>query len=189
MTIVVFIAPKVRLAGILVFRLIKRATNHQGAHVIDKLNKLALYKFMTYELSENLIKSVKEEGATDGDIQWWWGLSYEERKKIMQADYAQRLGTAMYFTDEGLSGEEAMRKLAKTLILYTEFPLNSGYINDSKKFGFSPEDYALPWELGRRIGNYVNTLSADGQKLFKKEIEQFSTVNACLRHTIRNGEI
>ncbi len=34
--VVVFIVPKERPVAILVFRLIKRATNHQGAHVIDK---------------------------------------------------------------------------------------------------------------------------------------------------------
>lgn len=138
---------------------------------------------------EIVIQSLIAEGVTNDDMIWWSGLSDEETQDIMKADYAQRMATILHFTKNGLSPKEALVKLGKTLILYANYPLDKKYIEECKQLGIDEIDYPLPWILGKRIGNYVNSLDAEGQLLFKKEIDKFSSVNACIRIKILSGEI
>lgn len=87
-----------------------------------------------------------------------------------------------------MSPEESIRAGRETLIVYHDFPIDQEHIELTQKQGLGKDDYALPWELSGRIGTYVNELSKD-EETFKKQLENFSTVNAFLRSKIRSGEL
>ncbi len=142
------------------------------------------------KLSEELIKSVKAEGATDQDINWWWrGLSDLERNNVKQNNRLQILSTTAYFCETlGMSQEDAIRATIKKLINYHDFPIDQEHLNTIKRLGFGHDDCALPWELSGRIGTYIKELSKNEED-FKKQLEDFPTVNAFLRDKIRSGEL
>ena len=145
-----------------------------------------------YALTDELVAAVKKEGATDDDIRWWWGMSQEGRKNIMNADNATRLGAFLYFNkDLHLSSMDALKRVHATHIVYSEYPLDAAYIEESRRNGFTPDDYVLPWELGQRIGKYVNALanSRIDKGLFQIELKRFTSVNAYIRHKIAGGYI
>lgn len=146
---------------------------------------------MTQGEIQRMIVSVKTEGATDADIQRWWNMSQGERDSITQLSYSQRQAAFMHFCLDlkMIPFPDAFRKVAESCVVYTEYPLEPAYSTELQKNGLGPEDYALPWELYYRIGNYGLQMVSHGKENFQQRIKEFSSFNAFLRHKIRSGEI
>jgi len=143
---------------------------------------------MTQNEIQRMITLVKAEGATDLDIERWWGMSQEERDSITQLSYTQRQALFMHFLGLKMTFWDAFRKVYESCTVYTEYSLAPAY-SDLKGAGLGPEDYALPWELYHRIGNYGLQMATYGKENFQQQIKEFSSLNAFVRYKIKNGEI
>ncbi len=142
-----------------------------------------------YKLTDDLIKAVKLEGATDEDINWWWRLSEQERIDVIIINRKQAFNAFTQFHKLGMSEREACNQVLKRLIHYEKYPIDNNYINVTLK-NISKADYPLPWELSNRLGKYVsNRLIIEGKDNFKAEIDIYSSANAFLRQKIKEGKI
>jgi len=162
---------------------------------IDQANKSSQFvrpalSFIVSDAAEHLTKVLKDEGVTDTDIKWWYGLSDVERNAIIQHNQETILMTHYHFHKTlGLSGEDLVRKVCQTMIIYGIFPLQQDHIKSMSDLGFSANDYQLPWELSTRIGKYSMEEMSKGEESFREKLKGFSTINAFLRNKIKNGEI
>lgn len=139
---------------------------------------------------ETMVRAVVAEGATTDDIRWWWGMSQTERDAIVESDSAMHLAAFSHFCKNlQMDPKSAFRKLHDTFIIYSDYPLEPAYFTEMQSQGFTPDDYALPWELSNRIGSYVQKLAANGKEQFQAQMKGFTTANAFLRHKIKAGEI
>ena len=88
-------------------------------------------------------------------------------------DDLSRLAVFITFKDQGLSSDEAIPKIRKS------FPIYGDPTDETHTKGV---DRPLPDELHLVINEFVLELMSP---LIKKEIEQFSSMNAFLRHFLK----
>ena len=156
----------------------------------DTSFRRAALQGMTEDEMESLVRAVFAEGATTADIRWWWGMSQAERDSIVESDSAMRLAAFSHFyKDLHMDPKSAFRKLHETFIIYSDYPLEPAYFTEMQSQGFTPDDYVLPWELGNRIGIYVQKLATNGKEQFQAQMKGFTTANAFLRHKLKVHEI
>lgn len=142
------------------------------------------------EVFKKVIEVYRVEGCTDEEIKWWWSLSNKERREIINKDQSMRFSYLNYFNKElGMAPEEAFRRVNKTFVICAEFPLNQDYLNDCKKLGMSPDDYAFPWALSHRLANYVRKALEQDEENFLSQVGKYSSMNAFLRQKIRAGKL
>lgn len=133
----------------------------------------------------NLLKRLPEkriEGVRDEDIRWWWNLNDIERRLMIKTDDINKTYLAKCFIEnEGLSPEDAIKKVRKYHPFYGD-PLNTTHVKKD-------DDRPLPYELKDRINIYIEKRARSDPEKYKREIELSSTFNALIRKEIKAGNI
>jgi hypothetical protein len=146
----------------------------------QETGKDAAKDYLRGALQKQLDKA-RQEGARDEDIQWWYNLSSVEREMIIMMEDIERY--ALYRkcrVDEGLSSDESVKKVRK---------YNPMYGDPSDTTHTKGKDRPLPAELKNRIDNYIEKKSVTDREVYKKAIEESSTLNALIRTEIKKGNI
>lgn len=138
-----------------------------------------------------LAESLTKEGVTAEDISYWRNLSDAEKEAIKETDATFRITFLSLLEDKGMPKKEAYLRLMQAYSFYEEYPPRKEVINITYNIGLSENDIALPYELHSRIDKFFIKLFADKIQMeyFQKELKQFSSCNALLRHKIKMGEI
>lgn len=119
------------------------------------------------------------EGVSSDDILWWWNMSAVDRLVWVNQSEASRLGMFLQRRASGDDDAAAALAVKRTLPMY-------GYVSDDK---VGPQDQPLPFELGRRISEHMRSAQLRDGLRFKDTTDKFTTINAYLRHKIRQGDL
>ncbi len=132
----------------------------------------------------NILKRLPEkraEGVRDEDIRWWWNLNDIERRMMIKTDDINKTYLIKQFVkNEGLSVEEAVKKVRKYQPFYGDL-LDITHAKD--------DDRPLPYELKDKINIYIEKRAKSDPKKYKRNIEASSTFNALVRKEIKAGNI
>jgi len=171
---------KKRLADIL--STIKAEASKEGtAELPQKLGDVILSKETSDARIRSELSKVREEGARNEDIRWWWNLCDLERRMTMKMHSLvisasfENLQKSMQ-----LSRKEAFGMLRKKHIMFGN-PQDSSFS--------SGKDRPLPYELLNRIGIFLNKVSQPGMEDVQSKINSSSSLNSFIRQEIRKGNI
>ncbi|MDQ7821874.1 MAG: hypothetical protein RDV48_03665 [Candidatus Eremiobacteraeota bacterium] len=124
------------------------------------------------------IELKRKEGVTDEDFINWWAVPDVERRLLLRIDETNRMGLFMKFTNiDRMPATEANRLVLKYHPLYGE-PQETDNEADM--------DRPLPAELRERITRYAENLKEIPVEEQQALIDKFSTLNARVRHEIKN---
>ena len=141
-----------------------------------------------YDLIQQRLPRLRNEGVTDKDIRWWWNFSQIERSMIIKNDEAERynyfvtqlIKTQSQFAKKGIATAAAESLTNKRYPLYTQ---------DQQDYFISPDD-PLPYELKERIDAFMDHSArfTDFQQILT-QLQQSSTFNAFIRQQIQNKKL
>jgi len=128
----------------------------------------------TKEEAQRLEQIKKTDGVTNEDILWWWNLKELERRFLNNLDIFHRTALYLECKRQGLSEEQAIKKLLKFR------PKWSITLEDS-----TDENRPLPAELMDRVNRYVIERFKSNPDKFKAECEKSTSFNALIRKEIQ----
>jgi len=141
---------------------------------------IRLEKESTNEGIKSILTKLRKKGVRNEDIRWWWNMNDIERRIIAVVDENSRLAMFTQSVEEGMTGEEAAKKVRK------HHPIYGDPYDTTHTIG---NDRPLPIELKDRINIYVERRSQTDLEQFKKYIEKSPTFNALVREEIEKGNI
>ena len=125
------------------------------------------------------LKVKREDGVTDEDLAWWWGLHDLDRRMMLLDDDASRVAFCLAKRNDGLEEEEAIAELRTVMPIYGD-PTDTEHTTD--------DDRPLPVELKDRVNSWVEReASMRGRWKFRVFVDRFSSMNALIRSRIRKG--
>jgi hypothetical protein len=139
-------------------------------------------RYSEVELSEEYLKSVKSEGATDSDIKSWWNLTEAERASIIKDDMQSRIAVFIDAKTKGLSDKNAMKEVKKT------FPIFD--IDFYKETEEKEQNQPLPYELKDKINlHMIKLTNRIGLEKLKKEVRKYPTFNAFIKDSMKSDKL
>lgn len=136
---------------------------------------------------------LKKEGVTDEDINLWNSFSDFEQQKIKEETQTSILKIILALSEnDGLSPEEAVKKLYKQTTTFDDYPYPPQTILELEKLGFvSEDDYPLPWELMERVDKYARLMFTDMEKFKETQllVKDATSSNAGTRVLIKHGVV
>lgn len=142
-----------------------------GQHLLDvsrKDDKLATY-----------LRKIRNEGASDSDIKMWWDLPKSEHQRLIKEDDTFKMTAIISFIDQGLTQDEAHRKVRLSYPIY----------GDPTLWTVNFDDRPLPYELKNRINRYFSPENQMALQKAKSDIDKFTSMNAYIRQLIRSKVI
>jgi len=130
------------------------------------------------EWIKDFLAKKRAEGVRDEDIRWLWNMKNLEREAL--AEWGQYNIAEMYskfIREDGLSKEEALKKMKKALPIY-----GAGLPEGTNKD-------ILPFELRDRVSNYTAKRGKFDPERLKKEMNDAVTCNDFIRQEIKKGNI
>ena len=141
---------------------------------------IILEKESTDETIKTKLAKLRNEGVRNKDIRWWYNMHDLERKMMVAIDENSRLAMFTQSVEEGMTGEEATKKVRK------HHPMFGDPYDTTHTIG---NDRPLPIELKDRINIYVKKRLQTDLEQFKKDIEKSPTINALIREEIEKGNV
>lgn len=154
----------------------ERACQRTGDIYTEGHGNEMLKREATDEALHAAFEKRRAEGATDGDIRWWWNMSVFEQEMIVQQDEINRGSLFIYLREKGMDAADAATEVFKRHVKWGDPTDGIG------------EDRPLPYELKHRIVSYIEKLYGDPATL-QARIENESSFNALVRKEIRNGNL
>jgi hypothetical protein len=160
----------------------KEAARREGTDRLPELfGAILLEREQTDEEVRNAFAPKRAEGVTDEDIALWWNMHDLERRMICKVDEMNRiLLFEKLVQSSGVTEPEAARMVAKCFPVYGD-PDHLVLETD--------DDRPLPFELKWRVNRYVTERTKADPDGFQKETEASTSLNALLRHAVRQGEL
>lgn len=133
----------------------------------------------TEDSEKRQLAAKREDGVTDADLRWWWGMPDIERFMTVVSETNTRVSFLSSKSQEGLSGDDAWAALREALPIYGDPTDTTNTTGD---------DRPLPDELKDRASRWLWPKMADRDG-FRKRLAEFSTYNALIRHEVRSGNL
>ncbi len=127
------------------------------------------------------LEKKRADGVTDDDIRRWWGISDLERRLLTKIDETNRVGLFLKF----INFDKIPRDEANTMVI----KYHPVYGDPDDTTQWEGEDRPIPPELRERVNNYVQKQQALPLEEQQKKIDAFSSLNARIRHEIKEGNI
>ncbi|MHC9540272.1 MAG: hypothetical protein AB9903_12210 [Vulcanimicrobiota bacterium] len=135
----------------------------------------------TDESVKEMLEKKRADGVTDDDIRRWWAISDLERRLLLKIDETNRVGLFLKFINfDKISRDEANTMVIKYHPVY-------GDPEDTSQW--EGEDRPIPPELRERVNHYVQQQQSLPLEEQQKKLEAFSSLNARIRHEIKEGTI
>lgn len=137
---------------------------------------------------KELIRILIQEGVLPADILWWHGLSQIEKENIQRINLNSKIMVTRALVEKRhLSPAQVMFEIRKTFPSYANYPLNQ----EEKELwrDVAKDDYPLPYELHDRVDKFMINMPSKRRGDFVIQDKIFSTMNAHIRHLIRNKEL
>ncbi|MBI4844013.1 MAG: hypothetical protein HY809_06795 [Nitrospirae bacterium] len=124
-----------------------------------------------------------EDLITEDDIQWWESLTLSDCKVMEEQDHVAQYALFMKLTNEdGLSEEEAIRRVRKTHLYY----YGTLKQRENELLGFKGDDAKLPYIVKDKANKAVMKFV---RKMDKGKRESASSMNAIVRNLIRAKKV
>ncbi len=134
----------------------------------------------------SIVKTARQDGAQDEDIEEWWDFPEKFRQSITISENAFRLTMFRHLMEEeGKSEDEAAIMVKKTYPIYGRTGVEEEEKRDAqacKELGLTEKSRMLPPELRGRIDIYREKMGAQKILSLAKEYESY---NAFLRDKIK----
>lgn len=115
----------------------------------------------------------------NSDLKWWDSLSLDNVISYEKQDNKFReIALRNFVENEGLSIEQAARKVRKSFIFY----YGTLHEREDEPFGFSGEDAKLPYVLKDRANRAIPKI----KKMSRQEIDSATSINALVRKILRS---
>ena len=141
-----------------------------------------------YDLIQQRLPRLRNEGVTDKDIRWWWNFSQIERSMIIKNDEYERHSffLTQYQKLQHTFPTDDSAKNAAEALTNKRYPL---YTQDLQDYFISPDD-PLPIELKDRIDAFMDHAArfTDFHQTLT-QIQQASTFNAFIRQQIQDKKL
>lgn len=124
-----------------------------------------------------IVNRAREDGASDADIEEWWGLQDLQRRLVVWSESVFRLGIFNNAKASGKGDEDAGR------IVWKMFPI---YGIPEETDPHTGEDRRLAHEIRGRVDRYRRE---HGAAKISEESKSFLTYNAFVRAQIRRGHL
>ncbi len=138
----------------------------------------------------SIVKTARQDGAQDEDIEEWWDFPEKFRQSITISENAFRLTMFRHLMEEeGKSEDEAAIMVKKTYPIYGRTGVEEEEKRDAqacKELGLTEKSRMLPPELRGRIDIYREKMGAQKILSLAKEYESY---NAFLRDKIKEGKL
>jgi hypothetical protein len=135
----------------------------------------------TDEFVAGELEKKRKDGVTDEDLKMWWGISDLERRLLTKLDETNRTGLFLKFINfDRKSREEANALIKKFHPIYGDPDDTSIYRG---------EDRPLPPELRDRVNRYAAQTAAKSLEEQQEQMDRFSSLNARIRHEIKEGRL
>jgi hypothetical protein len=135
----------------------------------------------TDESVKEALEKKRADGVTDDDIKSWWAISDLERRLLIKIDETNRVGLFLKF----INFDKIPRDEANTLVI----KYHPVYGDPDDTTQWEGDDRPIPPELRERVNRYVQNQQALPLEEQQKKIEAFTSLNARVRHEIREGNI
>jgi len=135
----------------------------------------------TDESVKEALEKKRADGVTDDDIKSWWAISDLERRLLIKIDETNRVGLFLKF----INFDKIPRDEANTLVI----KYHPVYGDPDDTTQWEGDDRPIPPELRERVNRYVQTQQALPLEEQQKKIEAFTSLNARVRHEIKEGNI
>lgn len=156
----------------------KKESRDEGSiNIPDNFGDVLLEKEGGDKKVQNMLDKKRKEGVKDEDVKWWWNIHDLERRMMLKVDEMNRIAMFTKHREEGLSDDEAAKRVKKYHPMYGELDGKGG--NDSP----------LPFELKDRVNIYIQKRMSSNAEKYKKDIETSSSLNAFIRKEIKKGNI
>jgi len=128
-------------------------------------------------------KQLAEEGVTEDDIRWWWGLP--DFMRWVMFCWEEHLAMVAFLDglQKGLDSEAATRKMTKQMALYRyglSYEKPPVFVGDNRR---------LPYEIKDRVDMHIEKRIKQDQEGFKREFESATSFNAYIRAKVTAGEL
>jgi hypothetical protein len=160
--------------------LLKKAKEQMIANGEDRLPADMAERFISDPKLDKQYRKRKNNGVTDDDFRWWYGMTSLERSLMLQIDEMHRMNMFLGFLEQGKSIDEA------TDMVFKYHPIFGDSDDTSKKSG---DDRPLHAELKDRINIYIEKCAKNDPEQYKKDIENSSSFNALIRKEIKAGNL
>jgi hypothetical protein len=137
---------------------------------------LLLQEMSTNEKVRGTMESLCREGVREDDLRWWWNLDPLEHMMLELADEQMHATTFFALLNQGLSPDEAGRKLWRNYVKFGN-PEQAG-----------GEDHPIPSELRRRVLQFAER-HHNSPEVWREKTEKHSSMNALIRAEIRRGTL
>jgi len=135
----------------------------------------------TDESVKETLEKKRADGVTDDDIKRWWAISDLERRLLLKIDETNRVGLFLKF----INFDKIQREEANTLVI----KYHPVYGDPDDTTQWEGDDRPIPPELRERVNRYVQTQQALPLEEQQKKIDEFTSLNARIRHEIKEGNI
>lgn len=127
------------------------------------------------------LQAKREDGVTEDDLRWWWGLHDLDRRMLLLDDDNTRMAFFAAKLEAGMSAEQAARELRRALPIYGD-PLDT-----QQTVG---DDRPLPLELKGRVNRWLEKqIATSYDDAFRARLAGFSSFNAMIRTEIRGARL
>lgn len=167
-------------AKTMVSDLIKQTKQEMITNGEDRIPSDMAERFISDPKLTKQYQKRKNDGVTDLDLRWWYGMTSLERSLMLKVDETHRLSMFTQVIDQGKSPEEA----AKMVFKY--HPIFGDSDDTSTSSG---DDRPLHAELKDRINIYIEKRFRNDSEQYKKDMEKSSSFNALVRKEIKAGKI
>ncbi|MBS3953519.1 MAG: hypothetical protein KGZ88_11260 [Methylomicrobium sp.] len=115
----------------------------------------------------------------NSDLKWWDSLSLNNVISYEKQDNIFRVVALRNFVEnEGLSVEQASKKVRKSFIFYYGILQE----RENEPFGFTGDDAKLPYVLKDRANRAISKI----KRMSKQEIDSATSINALIRKILRS---
>jgi uncharacterized protein YifE (UPF0438 family) len=126
---------------------------------------------------KTMVDKAYNDGATIGDFREFWNLPDLGRRMIFKSEDIFRYSSYLAFKEDGLTADEAMAKVRKTLPMYGDPEDQSNAQGDNRP---------LTQELRGRVDAYREKHRAEATA---EKVKRHSSFNAFVRDEIRKGNL
>lgn len=156
---------------------VKQAAQQDGmADLPEGYGDILFQRAQSEKWVTEAMEKLRQEGATDQDIRWWYNLHELERRMLSEVDDMVHIAHFIALRREGLEVAEAAARVK----------MHHPYYGSPDESSATGEDRLLPFALKDRVSRWIES---HAKTPWTFDLGELKTFNALVRCEIRNGTL